>query len=874
MLRNNILLVAGIGLLIWFLPAVLAAQTQWSDSQMDCGYVVFGYNTLQNLPANYVPKPAETASKLSCVMARGEYESVQFGVHALDGGLANIKATVTCDIPVTIYHRIDPAVKQKLAEDKSERMPGWMSSEIYLQRGERVLNLQKGESVNFWLTFSAPDNAAPGTHQGKLRVEVEGRPATELDLEVKVRPFKLADPRARFSMYYEENRIPGARHSVWMVSESLQTAMFGDMAAHGQNSLELYMVPDFSKMPPEERAGAVPMATRIDLAKKAGLVSQDIPCTMLQHNLYLQSKESPSGLSEKQLTAATTWLQAQHRDKGWPELIAYGQDEPQYPTAGLRETYGPLRSYPIRVGTAISATGVYAYGDVHDVWIVMGGEITPEMQAEAKRLGAEVCTYSYRILREGYMPLRQRFFTGLYTWAHKLAGNYVWAYVDGPHSYVWFMPGSEEPMPLTGYEGRREGVDDYRYLQMLEQSIAAKKSDPTAKKAVVWLSALREKTISLDPHLADVGTPLGLDEYDSLRATAASYIEKLGVVPPGKTGPVPISYVRDEAKAFRGKSVAQCRAGLRSKNAPTRRAAASALFEMGSKAAPAVPELGKAVGDPAVRIPALKALEAIGPDAFPAVVQIKPLQANKDSFIRLAATFALVGIARPGSWSEELSGYDPGDVSPHARELAEPLGKALADGYPQISDAASFGLFYCGEASADSLPVAIATLENKTNDGAAAKLLAGLGPKAAAAVPGLIKRVEAVKGQDIVFIQALAAIGPAASDAVPVLEKYRTPDNPYSPGISYALFCIRGDQKDLEAIVESLGQTGLPYGTSEWYAAARFLGALGGRAAPVADAIRDKLPMLDAEPTVKRQVESVCLKRITDNAKPLRLLPR
>ena len=109
----------------------------------------------------------------------------------------------------------------------------------------------------------------------------------------------------------------------------------------------------------------------------------------------------------------------------------------------------------------MNATGAYAYGDVHDVWIVMGGDVTPELQAEAKRLGAQVWTYSYRILREGFSPLRQRYYAGLYTWALGLGGNYVWAYSHGHHSHAWWEPESstasaeavsEEPLPITGWE--------------------------------------------------------------------------------------------------------------------------------------------------------------------------------------------------------------------------------------------------------------------------------------------------------------------------------------------------------------------------------------------------------------------------------------
>ena len=107
-----------------------------------------------------------------------------------------------------------------------------------------------------------------------------------------------------------------------------------------------------------------------------------------------------------------------------------------------------------------------------------------------------------------------------------------------------------------------------------------------------------------------------------------------------------------------------------------------------------------------------------------------------------------------------------------------------------------------------------------------------------------------------------------------MLEKYRKPDNPYLADVCYALYCLRGDQKDLTMLAEMIGQENLPYGAGEWYAAARFLGALGGQAASAAALIRGRISLLGKEPTLRRQIETICLKRIEENAQPLRLLPR
>lgn len=848
----------------WAQPA-----PEWTMSERDRGYVVFLHSTLENLPSDHVPDREAIAGPVACAIAQGEYESLHLGVHALAEGLAHIEVTVTSDLPVTVYHRVDPEVMARLGAVPDEEMPTWRGSPVCLRRGQVVAALAPASTAAFWLTFQAGPDAAPGVHRGTIRVAADGRPATEVDLRVRVRPFALEAPRAAFGMYYREDMLP-TRFGSWAVSDGAALAIYRDMAAHGQNSVSFYQMGDFRQLPP---TGSLPVDRTLALAREAGLTHPDVPCMVLQANIV--SEFSPGGLSAEQMRSAVAWLRSATRERGWPELMVYGWDEAPYPAPGLRQTYGPLRQFPIRVCAAMNATGAFAYGDVHDVWIAMGGEVTPQMQAEAERLGAQVWTYSYRILREGYSPLRQRYYAGLYTWALELAGNYVWAYAHGNHSHAWWEPGRDEPMPITGWEARREGVDDYRYLQMLEDRVRAAGSNPTALKAGAWLQALRERLGGFDPHDAKPGEPLALGEYEAIRDTACAYIEQLGSVPPGGIEPRPVvPYLKDEAAAFRGTSVAQCQSGLGSASAPTRRAAATALFEMGPQAAPAVAQLARALGDVRVRIPALRALEAIGPPAGPALSEVASLLGDPDGFVRLSATLTLAGIARPASWSEALRGRDPDDASASAPVAVAPLLKALADANPQVASAAAVGLFHCGAAAAPALPTALDLLAQKTNDEAARVVLAGLGPAAAGAVPTLVQRFEAAKGQDPWGCLTLAAIGAAAAAAVPALEPHRTPDNPYLAHLCYALYCIRGDEGELATLAGLIGQQGLPLGAEAWQAAARFLGALGGQAAPVVPQVRQRLALLDGEPVLKRQIETSLLQRAADGARPLRLLPR
>ena len=834
----------------------------------DKEYVVFEYTTQENLRPDHVPAEEEIVDTVSCVLARDEYEPVQIGVHALADRLTNIRVTVESDLEVTVYHRIDPDIKQQLASEPETVVPGAMPSEIYLQRGEVVGELAPGSSVNFWLLLCADPETSPGLHRGRIRIKPDGLAATELDLEVRVRPFRLAAPRAVFGIWYREDMLP-KRFGSWAVEDEVALGFYRDMAAHGQNSATFYHGGNFDQLPPRSSR----MTERsLTLAREAGLVHPEIPVIAVQAVMVAPD------VSQTQMEAAVAWLNTERSKRGWPEIVVFGQDEGIYPTRRLRERFLPLRPLPMRLSSDFThISNTYAYGDFHDVWSMSDGLATPQMHAEAKRMGAEVWTSSYRILRGNYSPLRQRYYAGFHTWAHRLGGNFVWAYCHGHHSHVWWKPDGTEPMPVTGWEGRREGVDDYRYLQMVEDLVTANPKNQAFRQAGAWLEQLRARLIKINqPHRVEDGSPLDSKEYDAIRARAADYIQKLGPVTTDGQKTLPLKGLKDEAAAFRGRSAEECVAGLDDPDVWQRRAAAFAVFELGPRAAHATPALARLLDDPEVRFPALHALEAIGPDAYSATPEIASLLSHPDAFVRQGATFALAGIARPRNWDENVNGYAREDVSPHAHTVVPALRQALGDSHPDVVWIAGMGLSRCGQAAAPALPDAMKLFTGKPDDAsvAAMRALAGMGPAAASAVPLLIKSYEDAEGKDQGIAWTLAAIGPAASDAVTVLEQYRTPENPHLADTCYALFCIRGQRSDLKTMVELLGDENRPRGDSEWRDVIRFLHALGAQAAPVAPLAKERLPFLDSKPELKRQLKSILLERLKKGESPLRLLPR
>ncbi len=809
-----------------------SAKDKWTKAERDKGYVVFAYSTMKNLPAGHVPRRESTVNRLTCVLATDEYESLQFGVHAIADDVEAISVNVESDLDVTVYHRILPAVKEQLALEPmdSGEVSGWIPSKILLQRGNVFPVLGAGQSVNFWLTFHADRDTKPGRHLGKVRIRTAGKSPTFVDLAITVRPFALQRPRIPYGMWCREDMLP-KRFGGVSTSRETMLKIYRDMAVHGQNAGAFYPAGNFFPVAPENDHV---LHKLLPLAKEAGLVDPQVSSTLIGG--------ITGGYTREQVEEAASWLQAECREKGWPELVGFGPDEPDYPEEDIevREACESMRGTSFRMNldqSELSAVYGYSTYGLYDIQTVAEGVVTPEVMAEAKRLGTEMQVYSYTIWRDGFYPVRQRYFAGLHTWSMGLRGNWIWAYNHGKHRHAWFAPGSDEPQPVTGWEMRREGVDDYRYLQMLQDAVEANHEKPLAREAKSWLAGLRARLGKITQPLDVVaGKPLALAEYDEIRARAASYIQRLGPIPPAAMAPQPRRRPTDEAAPFRGKSVTACIKGLRDADASQRRAAAWALFDMGPKAAAATATLAQLLDDDDVRMPALHALEAIGPQAYPAVPQIARLLKHPDSYFRMGAVLTLARIGCPLDKRVKSGRRSP---SAQAATVAGPLAGALLDEHPVVARKVATIISALGPAAKLAIPTVITMLEssNRATRASGVALITGLGQDAAGAAATLAELHAKSPGNSAV-IKALAAIGPAAEMAIPALEKYAAKDDPGNEQAEsyYALTCIRGGTADLWKMVNLLKNPRVTVVTKNYVVT--LFDELGPRAAPVGDAVR------------------------------------
>jgi hypothetical protein len=271
----------------------------------------------------------------------------------------------------------------------------------------------------------------------------------------------------------------------------------------------------------------------------------------------------------------------------------------------------------------------------------------------------------------------------------------------------------------VGYEGRREGIDDYRYLQLLETRVDSADAESEAKVAAQkWLRQLKQQVSSaaLRGVLLNFETVWDLDwmnpdpevtpsHYKTIREIAARFITQLPAAPGEANLPVESHELptgRLEGAEFDGKSLAECLEMLENGTTTEKRAAACAISMRKADELASVPvdALADLLDDPEVRIPAMRALRTMGPAAVGALPTVEAQLKHEDSFIRMHALLALDGIgpeaidAMAGSVTDSLPGvaalaaHALGRKGPGAASALPALEQALQSPNPRVRNQA------------------------------------------------------------------------------------------------------------------------------------------------------------------------------------------
>ncbi len=392
-----------------------------------------------------------------------------------------------------------------------------------------------GRNVAWWLTISAPDR--PGLLKGTVTIHFEDGKTISRPLQVRVLPIRLPRADIAFGFYFNKGRLPE-----YAQTDEWKMAIYRDMADHGHTSVTFYSYGDWSQLPPQDSI----MLHSLPLAKQAGLIHPDIPCMALLGGSDWQGKLASND-------EAVAWLQTQCQENGWPELLLYGPDEPDSAQRALDALpiFEKIHGHGMRTVTANCQPGLAYLGQLTDVWISFAThdeDINSGLFGWAKLWNKEVWTYITMLRATNARWNRQ--YAGLYTWGWDFKGNFPWAYThdkkyalhsdgsgnpDVPFGFV--LPTPDGLVTSVGWEGRREGIKDYRALQMLEDLVQDKQGGPAAE-ARQFLENVHGAVQRADfwhGHEPAYGVPsdhhdLYIDPYidvDTVRAKTLSFIQDL-----------------------------------------------------------------------------------------------------------------------------------------------------------------------------------------------------------------------------------------------------------------------------------------------------------------------------------------------------------
>ncbi|OGV70975.1 MAG: hypothetical protein A3K19_05625 [Lentisphaerae bacterium RIFOXYB12_FULL_65_16] len=390
---------------------------------------------------------------------------------------------------------------------------------------------EKELTRGFWVDLFTPADAAPGLYEGKLTLTGPDGLNAALPVQVRVLPLQLPMCRLRAGVYasgvgsttlraftwtkpagYQELAKKVLHNRIQFLADQGFTGLF-DSLHWGPIKLKKetgeYEVTDVWQTWKDffELAQTFPnFKDRVYCYYMAGpqLYPYTCPHWLDVHDIKKLEMDQITFSDEAvaEMTRATQWLYGQLRGANYPELVFYVQDElgnhgakgARYGRELLKALNKVKAQVPGGFQTCISTLGIAdarEYMSLLDITIPNSGfPITDETLAEIRTSGSILGLYNIG---------SSRFTYGFYPWRVGAVLRAQWSFTyDGDVSdpYTALPTGARvscdckytpdwDVLPSIGMLVQREGVDDYRYIQLLEERIAAAEKAGRGAEAAV-----------------------------------------------------------------------------------------------------------------------------------------------------------------------------------------------------------------------------------------------------------------------------------------------------------------------------------------------------------------------------------------------------
>ncbi len=346
----------------------------------------------------------------------------------------------------------------------------------------------------FWVTVRVPAEAVAGEYQGTVRVRSGDEVLAEVAVGLTVWGFALPEQRSlsAFCPVWKGNLN---KHYGRERTNELWPAYLENLAEHRVGMVRPEAAPKIKW----DDEGAVASADfeAFDAAVEHFFNRYRLPQTTLsdftlgwghipRNTRFGNAEDALSPLWRARCEGYARALAEHLRGKGWNDRIVLSLfDEPHAEYCPLiRDTVALLRE--VEPNWRFTFWGVYTpllEGTI-DVWTVSAGRYSPTIAAQARARGEEVWVYN----PPGYCidataaAVRANWW---WVWRHRIPAVFQWtitAWIEwtgsdslwDPHRNAsWILPGEDGPINTMRFELTREGLEDYEYLTLLSELVAA-----------------------------------------------------------------------------------------------------------------------------------------------------------------------------------------------------------------------------------------------------------------------------------------------------------------------------------------------------------------------------------------------------------------
>lgn len=522
---------------------------KWSDEAFKRGFVVVGRPALPLTHHTYLPTDEELNAPIRLTLSAGETGSVVVFVRSTgkDITLRGQPPLLASEDGYGLEDSYGARFYSLRAVEETRRNLG---DGLHVVRPEFLTNSSKlfvkaNDGGQFWLTVQVPPGTPPGKYKGDMRIRPAVnddmatadqrrefyKNATRFSVVLTVRDIKLEEPDIAYGTWYHTAPDPESpRFGPAYVLPGSDEIYMVDQRRHGMNTIVACC-----RAERKDKNGAFHICfNELDAivanVKGAGLCRR--------FPMILETWRDGGGeFGEFAGGEKTVMAIFEHAKKsGWPEILFQVLDEPRgnpERTARIKEIMKSHYEGPRKKGVrTVVASPDPELRELYDVWIVTTERSDfPQQLALARKHNAEMWIYDCGLTQRN--PLLQRFYSGLWTWHTGAQGNMVWSY-----GYYVRIKETGLPEAKVVWEARLAGVNDYRYLQTLEKTIAAAEGRSEAKAAVQGAKAFLEELHKLIPYtvfgknhprypLGPVWNPIpkiSPEDYDRIRGECARHI--------------------------------------------------------------------------------------------------------------------------------------------------------------------------------------------------------------------------------------------------------------------------------------------------------------------------------------------------------------